>query len=334
MKRANDFVVGLTILVGIVIIVAATLWVKQVDFGRRDEAVVARFREVGGVRIGTPVVVRGVRAGRVDAMELADDGFVEVRLALDEGVTLPRQPVVLLNESSLFGEWQATITERETVGRDEELQRQLADATRNDDVLPGATLPDIARLTAVAGRIAGDVASVAERVRVAFDDQAAREMRNSIRNFADLSTVLAQTVREQSNNLTTVSSDVRGGVQSLVRSAELLRAVAERVDSSTTRGEVAQIVADAAEAARQLRETGQRLLAISGQLGRSQDRLESMLARGDSIATRISEGRGSLGLMINDPSLYHNSDSLMLQLRALIADVQKNPRRYINLRIF
>ena len=112
------------------------------------------------------------------------------------------------------------------------------------------------------------------------------------------------------------------------------RAVAERVDSSTTRGEVKRIVDDAAEAARQLRETGQRLLVISGQLGRSQDRLESMLARGDSIATRISEGRGSLGMMINDPSLYRNSDSLMIQLRALIADIQKNPRRYVNLRIF
>lgn len=334
MKRTTDFVVGLTILLGIVILVGATLWVKQAEFGGRKTAVTARFREVGGVRIGTPVVVRGVRAGRVDAMELADEGFVEVRLALDDGVTLPRQPVVLLNESSLFGEWQATITERETASRDEDLQRQLADATRNDEVLPGATLPDIARLTAVAGRIAGDVASVAERVRVAFDDQAARELRNSIRNFADLSTVLAQTVREQSNNLTTVSSDVRGGVQSLVRSAELLRAVAERVDSSTTRGEVKRIVDDAAEAARQLRETAQRLLLISGQLGRSQDRLESMLARGDSIATRISEGRGSLGMMINDPSLYRNSDSLMIELRALIADVQKNPRRYINLRVF
>ncbi|HSA55638.1 MAG TPA: MlaD family protein [Gemmatimonadaceae bacterium] len=334
MKRANDFAVGITILLGIVIIVGATLWVSQADFGRRDQAVTARFRDVGGVRIGTPVVVRGVQAGRVDAMELADNGFVEVRLELDQGVTLPREPVVLLNESSLFGEWQATITEREAATRDEELARQLSEASLNDDLLPGATLPDIARLTAVAGRIAGDVASVAERVRVAFDDQAAREMRNSIRNFADLSTVLAQTVREQSNNLTTMSSEVRGGVESLVRSAELLRLVAERVDSSTTRGEIKQIVDDAAEAARQLRETGRRLVAISGQLGRSQDRLESMLTRGDSIATRISEGRGSLGLMINDPSLYRNSDSLMIQLRALIADVQKNPRRYINLRIF
>jgi phospholipid/cholesterol/gamma-HCH transport system substrate-binding protein len=175
---------------------------------------------------------------------------------------------------------------------------------------------------------------VAERVRVTFDDQASRELRASIRNFAELSTVLAQTVKEQSNNLTTMSSDVRGGVEHLVRSAELLRAVAERVDSSTTRGEVRRIVDDAAEAARLLRETGRRLSIISGQLGRSQDRLESMLARGDSIATKLNTGGGSLGLMINDPSLYRNSDSLMIELRRLIIDVQRNPRRYVNLRIF
>jgi phospholipid/cholesterol/gamma-HCH transport system substrate-binding protein len=334
MKRANDFAVGLTMIAGIVIVLGATLWLKQADFGRRDQEVTARFRDVGGVRIGTPVVVRGVNAGRIEAMELADEGFVEVRLTLDPGVTLPPDPIVLLNESSLFGEWQATITERQSAAGDENVNRQLAEASRNDNVLPGATLPDIARLTAVAGRIAGDVASVAERVRVAFDDQAARELRTSVRNFAELSTVLAQTVKEQSNNLTTMSSDVRGGVDHLVRSAELLRAVAERVDSSTERGEVRRIVEDAGEAARLLRETGRRLSTISEQLRRSQDRLESMLARGDSIATKLNAGGGSLGLMINDPSLYRNSDSLMIELRRLIVDVQRNPRRYVNLRIF
>jgi len=333
MKRANDFAVGLTMVVGVVVIVAATLWVKQADLGRDRALVAARFLEVGGVKVGTPVVIRGVRAGRVEAMEL-DSGFVLARMSLDPTVGLPVDPVVLLNESSLFGEWQATITNRDAVGRDADVIRQLDETNRGGEVLPGATLPDIARLTAVAGRIAGDVANVAERVQVAFDDQAARELRASLRNFSELSTVLAQTVREQSTNLTAVSSDVRGGVQSLLRSAELLRAVSERVDSSTSRGEVRQIVEDAGEAARQLRETGRRLVAISDQLARSQDRLESFLAASDSIARKVNRGEGSLGLMINDPSLYRNSDSVMLQLKALLADIQKNPRRYINLRIF
>lgn len=333
-NRADDFIVGLTMLGAIVVIVGVTLWVKQADFGRNDTTVSARFRDVGGVRVGTPVMVRGVRAGRIEAMELADSAFVIAHLTLDPEVGLPVDPVVLLNESSLFGEWQATITSRDAVGRDVEVNRQLQETSRGGEVLPGATLPDIARLTAVAGRIAGDVASVAERVQVAFDDQAARELRLSVRSFSELSTILAQTVREQSKNLTSVSSDVRGGVQSLTRSAELLKAVSERVDSSTSRGEVRRIVDDAAEAARQLRETGRQLLAISQQLGRSQVRLESFIATSDSIARKIQSGDGTLGLMINDPALYHNTDSLMRQMKMLLEDVQRNPRRYINLRIF
>jgi len=334
MKRANDFAVGLTMLIGTALIVIATLWVKQADFGRQSATVTARFRDVGGAKIGTPVVIRGVRAGRIEALELSDSAFVLARMALDPDVGLPVDPVVLLNESSLFGEWQATITTRDAIARDADVVRQVSETSRGGDVLPGATLPDIARLTAVAGQIAGDVASVAERFQLAFDEQAARELRSSVRSFAELSRTLAQTVREQSNNLTTMSADVRGGVQSMVRSAELLKAVSERVDSSTSRGEVRQIVQDAGEAASQLRETSRRLLVISDQLARSQGKLESFLSTTDSIARKIQSGQGSLGLLINDPTLYRNADSLLRQLNVLLADVQRNPRRYINLRIF
>jgi phospholipid/cholesterol/gamma-HCH transport system substrate-binding protein len=38
--------------------------------------------------------------------------------------------------------------------------------------------------------------------------------------------------------------------------------------------------------------------------------------------------------MVNDPGLYRNSDSLMMELRDLIADLKKNPKRYIRLTIF
>jgi phospholipid/cholesterol/gamma-HCH transport system substrate-binding protein len=334
MKRGDDFAVGLTILGAIVVVTVGTLWVKQADVGRDRAIVSARFADVGGAKVGTPVVLRGVRAGRIEAMEISDSAFVLVRMSLNADVGLPVDPVVLLNESSLFGEWQATITSRDAVGRDADVSRQLSASARGGDVLPGATLPDIARLTAVAGQIAGDVATVAERVQVAFDDQAARELRLSVRAFSELSTTLAQTVREQSNNLTTVSSDIRGGVQALLRSAELMKAVSERVDSSTSRGEVRQIVDDAGEAARQLRETGKRLAALSEQLARSQGRLESFVATSDSIARKIQAGEGTLGLLVNDATLYRNADSVMQQMKALLTDVQRNPRRYINLRVF
>jgi phospholipid/cholesterol/gamma-HCH transport system substrate-binding protein len=335
MKRANDFVVGLTVLLGTAIIIAATLWVKQADLRNRKETASARFRDVGSVRVGATVVLRGVRAGRVERIELGKNGWVEVTMALDPDVTLPRDPVVLLNESSLFGEWQATITEESAIPRDEVVSRQIAESRlAGADMLPGATLPDIAQLTAVAGRIAGDVASVAGRFEVAFDEQAARELRSSIKNFATLSAALSQTVRVQSQNLDGLAADLRIGMNRLATSAETVQRVAQRIDSSTATGEVRRIVDDVATAAAQLKEASGEIREMSKQLSRSQGRLESVLSATDSVITKINTGQGSVGLLVNDPRLYRNTDSLMTELRSLIADFKAHPKKYVNLRVF
>lgn len=335
MKRANDFVVGLTVVLGTAAIVAATMWVKQTDLRNRHERASARFRDVGSVRVGASVVLRGVRAGRVERIELGRDGWVELSMALDPDVTLPRDPVVLLNESSLFGEWQATITEESAIPRDEVVSRQIAEARgAGRDMLPGATLPDIAQLTAVAGRIAGDVASVAGRFEVAFDDQAARELRSSIKNFATLSAALAQTVRVQSSNLDALSGDLRRGMNRLASSAETVQRVAQRIDSSTATGEVRRIVDDVATASSRLKEASEEIQAMSKQLSRSQGRLESLLTTSDSVMLKINTGQGSIGMLVNDPRLYRNSDSLVTELRSLVADFRANPKKYVNLRVF
>jgi phospholipid/cholesterol/gamma-HCH transport system substrate-binding protein len=75
-------------------------------------------------------------------------------------------------------------------------------------------------------------------------------------------------------------------------------------------------------------------VGISEQLARSQDRLDSFLIASDSVATKLNSGHGTLGRMLNDSSLYVSSEAVMVQLAALLADIQRNPRRYINLRIF
>lgn len=332
-RRANDFIVGLAVIVGVVLIVAATLWVREVDVGDRRTEIDARFRSVGNAQVGNAVVVRGVRAGRIEAMELADGGWVAVRLRMDEGIDLPSEPVVLLGQSSLFGDWQATITERSGLPNDRDLRRQVEEAAA-PGILPGATLPDVAQLTAVAGRIAGDVASVADRVQIAFDDSAARELRSSIRNFADLSAALAETVRRQSANLDAISGDAGGGVRALRDAALAMERVADRADASTAEGEVDAIVSDAAEAAAQLREAATQLRTMAAGLGTTQGRLDSLVLRADLVAARVERGEGSLGLLVRDSSLYVQSDSLVRELRSLVQDVRANPRRYVNLSIF
>lgn len=334
MKRNNDFIVGATVILATVAIVAATLWVQQADLGRQQTRFEARFRDVGSARVGSAVVIRGVQSGRIESIELADAGWVHMGFRLDDAVEMPRDPVVLLSSSSLFGEWQATVTTREGLPYNPDVQRQIAEAAGAPGILPGASVPDIAQLTAVAGGIAGNVASVAERFRVAFDSAAAIELRSSISNVAQLSAEFERTVRRQSRNLDTIAKDVHGGMEELRATAEAFRRVAVRLDSSTASGLINDIARNLSTSAAQLEATTARVQELSARMNTTQGNLDRLLARSDSVMGKVNSGTGSLGLLLNDASLYRRTDSLVVQLQALVADVRANPRKYVNLRIF
>lgn len=333
-RRMDDAVVGLTLLVGIAIIIGATLWARQADIGKKRPTVVARFREVGNARVGTPVVIRGVRAGRIEQFEIRDDGWVTARIALDEDAHLPESPAVVLGASSLFGEWQATITSRADLPENPELRRQITDASGDPGMLPGGILPDIAEVTATAGRIASDVAMVASRLQGSFSDSASRELRASIQHMASLSENLDRLVRRQAGQVDALSADLRTGAREFAAATAGVRAAAARADSATAQGEIARIVADAEIASRTLRATADELRASAQRLARTQDAIERAAMQADSITYKVNAGRGSLGRMVNDSSFYIQTDSLARELRGLVADVKKNPKKYINLEIF
>lgn len=334
MKRKTDILVGVVVLIVVAATIGAVAWVKQADIGQRPREVVARFRDVGNARVGNAVVVRGVVGGRVQAIELAPDGWVMVRMRLNPSVEFPPDPVVLLNESSLFGEWQATVIERSALPHDEAVRRDVAEAGRDGRVLPGATLPGIGKLTAVAGQIAGDVATVADRVQVAFDEQAARELRGSIRNVSDLSTVMSKVVRTHAADLDVLSGQMQTAIASINQTANSVRLTASRIDSAATSPEARSIMTDLSAAATELRHTSSQLHDLSERFATTQTKLDAAITSGDSVLAKINAGTGSLGLLVNDPTMYRQTDSLLTELRALVTDFKANPKKYVSVRIF
>lgn len=334
-KRSSDFVLGAVILGAFALVVATSMFLREANIGGKRHQVLARFRDVGQTQVGNAVVIRGVKAGKVEAIELADSGWVHVRLALDPDVTLPTDPVVLLGASSLFGEWQASVTDRQSAPANREVAAMLAAAAGDrHGALAGAVLPDVAQLTTVAGGIAGDVASVAQRFQIAFNDSAARELRASIHNVNQLSKELAQTVRVQSKNLDTISVDVRAGANDLSLASRAFMRSISRLDSATSGGQIQRIVGESERAAVQVREASERLNQISISLLTTEGHLRGVMQRADSVLFKVDKGNGTLALLVNDPSLYRNSDSLLVELRALLADVKKQPKRYFGLNIF
>jgi phospholipid/cholesterol/gamma-HCH transport system substrate-binding protein len=334
-KRASDWTVGAAVLGTMVVLIAFTMYLQRADFGSRRDRIVARFRDVGNMQVGNGVVIRGVNAGRVERIALADDGWVLATMSLNEGIVLPADPIVLVQAATLFGEWQAVVTARSAIPPIREVQAQIDDTiSAPARSLPGAVLPDIAQLTSVAGGIAGNVASVAERVRVAFDDSAAKELRSSIQNFNTMSTELARTVRRQSRNLDSVAVGVLSGVDDVSAGAAALQRSISRLDSATSQGEIQRIVGETQLAAVNLRVVAERLATISRSLERSEASFHSIATKTDTLLGRIERGDGSLGMLVNNPSLYRNTDSLVIDLRSLLADFRRDPKRYVNLSIF
>lgn len=334
MKRANEFLVGLVVLVALAVIVAGALWLSETKLGANEELAAARFRTVGGLKVGAPVTLRGVRVGRVEAIRLADDGWVEADMKLYEGVEIPKRPAAIAASASLFGEWALTVSSLEDPQDDPNVRVMLAEATKPGRVWPGATLPDIGQLTAQASRIASDIASLTDRVGGAFDSATVQEMRESIHNFSEVVGQLSAFTKRTTTRLDMVTGDVQNATSSLASASRDARQVLGRLDSATANGNLQAILNNTRSASSNIDSTTEDVQQLVAQIRAHEANLVQVLAGADSVMGRLAQGRGTLGMLSQDSTLYKETTATVVELRKLIADIQANPRKYFKFSVF
>jgi phospholipid/cholesterol/gamma-HCH transport system substrate-binding protein len=334
MKRRNEFLVGLVLLLSVAAVVGGALWLSEADIGRGEEMHVARFRTVGGLTPGAPVTYRGVRVGRVEAIRLADQ-FVEADLRVFQGVDLPSNPAVIAASQSLFGEWSATIVSRDQSQDDPNVRVMLAETARpGGDRWPGATLPDVGQLTAQAGRIATDIAAVAARVQETFDSNAVASLRQSIKDFGEIAAKLERFTEAQTSRLNQVTGNVERTSNAILNASGHLENTLARVDSATADGQLQEVLNNARAGSGDLRQSAAELRAFLATLHGQDSTLVHTLLAADSALSRIQNGQGTLGLLSKDPGMYNETIETMQEMRRLIADIQMNPRKYFKFSVF
>jgi phospholipid/cholesterol/gamma-HCH transport system substrate-binding protein len=333
-KRANEFLVGLVVLVALAVVVAGALWLSETKLGAREELAAARFRTVGGLKVGAPVTLRGVRVGRVEAIRLADDGWVEADMKLYEGVEIPKRPAAIAASASLFGEWALTVASLDDPQEDPNVRVMLAEATKPGGVWPGATLPDIGQLTAQASRIASDIASLTDRVGSAFDSATVQEMRESIHDFSEVVSQLSAFTRRTTTRLDMVTGDVQNASSSIASASRDARAVLGRLDSATANGNLQAILDNTRSASANIDSTTEDVQQLIARLRAHEANLVQVLEGADSVMGRLAQGRGTLGMLSQDSTLYNETTATVVELRKLIADIQANPRKYFKFSVF
>ena len=335
MKRENEFAVGLVVIAALALVVGGALWLSGAHLGKTEAVVTARFRTVGGLGVGNPVVLRGVRVGRVEAIRLAPGNWVEADLKIYTGITLPPKPAVIAASASLFGEWAATLISSDPLPSDPNVSQALIEAQAGAGAKwPGATLPDIGQLTAQASRIATDIATVSARIQTAFDSSADTDLRRSIRDFGQIADRLARVTNEQADVIGDVGANLSKSSEALTRAATDLRTTLGRVDTATNQGQLATILNNTAATSTDLRSASQDFRQLMAAANRNSESLVRVLQNADTVLSRITNRSGTLGLLVADSALYRETTLTMIQLRQLLSDIQANPRKYFTFSVF
>lgn len=224
MSRSRDWLVGITVLGAAALVVGGAFWLNETDLSGGKDVHTARFRTVGGINVGAPVTLRGVKVGRVKQVRLAANEWVEVDMAVDPKVQLPKTVIVIASSATLFGDWVANIQPRDPLPDDPSIRAEILEAERpGADIWPGATLPDIGQLTAQANRIANDVAGVTQSFQTVLDSAAIRDLRQSIVDLSKISRRLVTFADSQSTRLSSVSTEVAATTRDFAASARSLQ---------------------------------------------------------------------------------------------------------------
>lgn len=332
MNRGREILVGVVIVAAVAVAVVGTLWLQGTLWSRNTRSVEVLSRDVGQLMDGNDVKYRGVTIGRVSGIAVALEGeAVRVSLSIDRDLPLPEDPVALLSPESMFGDWQVELAPR---SRFPDFDFMEVPEDEPGSVIGGWALPDISRLTATADQISRDIATITERVEVAFTQETATNIARTIDNIEAVSQRLARLVENQAAAVEELGDEVLSTVREIRVAAVSTRRTMEDVDSLITMAQADSIVRDTRIAARNMRIFTDSLANRSDEIALTLARADSSFANLNRILARIEAGEGSLGALVNDTAFLATTRTTMEALSRLLEDLRENPRRYINLSIF
>jgi phospholipid/cholesterol/gamma-HCH transport system substrate-binding protein len=296
-----------------------------------------RFADVQGLKSGAVVRVAGVEVGTVDYVRL-DGTEVEVGLRISYGVQdqITTESVATIGALSLLGEPIIEILPSAT-GRplqEGETVRSRRAPGQLSDVAEGA-----ARGLEEATRLLQDVRAGKGTVgRLFSDDALYKELMAFIGSAEDV----VATLNSRRGTLGRLLNDPAAG-QALEASLRNLQEMTTRINAGE--GSLGRLVNDpqiaqsVQVATNNLAETTGRINRGEGTVGKLMtdeslfNRVNALSQRLDQLMSRLEQGEGTAGQLLQDKQLYENMNEAVTELRGLIGDVRKDPRRYLNVRV-
>jgi phospholipid/cholesterol/gamma-HCH transport system substrate-binding protein len=288
--------VGFAGLLALVLLMVGIAWLKEYRVGKKKTFYTARFEEVGNLSEGDPVSVRGVRKGAVTNITLEDQA-VRVEFEVDKSVTLHPDAQLRVANIGFMGEKFLALEPGSAPGRFD-----------HSKLIPGRFQSGVPEVISGAGDLLVETTELSSRLNLMLDAIDPATVERASRNFEKATQGLSQTLDQN-------RSDLREAIIDFKVAAKELRTIA-----SANSGQVSSSIKDFGDASRKLANLS--------------DQLSSTAVSLDRVVTKVDKGEGALGKAIADSTLYTELKETLRNTNQLVKDIQKNPKKYINLSVF
>jgi phospholipid/cholesterol/gamma-HCH transport system substrate-binding protein len=301
MQYSNELKVGAAIVITAFVAFAGIRFFQNVPLFGSSYTLYAEFDDAGGLTPGNPVRMKGVKVGSVEGVGLdPETQTVRVRLQMQRGPVIPEGSHAQISGISALGGVHVALTPGP---RD------------NPPIAPGSTLPappegsTLEQLTAQAPALASKADSFLTGANTTLAGLN-RQLRNP---KSDLRRTLAS-LQQMSGDLEQITEAEKETIRALLQNLEGL--------SSDLR-------AFTGENGDSLDVAVRRVNRSLARLNRSLASFEKTSATLDTITTKLNNGHGTAGRLVNDPGLYMKLDSAAARANRVLLDFQKHPDRYL-----
>jgi phospholipid/cholesterol/gamma-HCH transport system substrate-binding protein len=293
MKRRDELLVGLLLLVAVALALGGTIWIARGGL-KRGYPMYARFPWGAGLKPGQQVLLAGVAVGTVDRVELIPDGTLAVKFSIQDQYKVPEGTTASVEPNGIFGDQLIALTP----------VRASTNYLPEGDTIPtGKGAAGLDELMQKGDSVALNVRALTDKVRAEYVEGGG--IADSRRVVADLTKLVAQ--------LSTIAADQ--SKQQTVTQTQLRRTKAS-VDSAKIDATINNIQAATS-----------RLDSLSRDLRQTN-------AQAQGLIDKASNGNGAAAKFLNDPAIYNRLDTLLLRVDSIMVEFKKNPRKFINLKIF
>ncbi len=305
-------VIGVIIVVVVVILVWGINYLKGKDVFVKANRYFVVYEKIDGLSKSTSVVINGYKVGIVDDIYFAKDqsGRLVVELLIHPKYRIPKNSVAEIFSLDIMGTKGVKIV----LNKEKKEFHKTRDTLRADiegDLKDQVNI-QILPLKKKAEDLIASFDSVLTTIRVIFNENTRQNLSKSfesikatIVNLQSTTFTLDTIMKTEKSKLAIIFSNVQSITTNFKNNNDLFTNMIKnfsKISDSLAKADVVKTF----------------------------NKANSTLAHVDKIMAKISSGEGSIGMLLNNDTLYKNLQNSTYNLNRLLRDVRENPKRYLH----